>query len=207
MSPVGRRPGKTDTRDQILATARRLFSECGYDKTSLRDIATEAQVDTALIRHYFGTKDDLFRTTIGWPFDPQQIAGRIVEGDRDEIGRRLSEVFFEFWEQPDSRASLLAILRGAATHDESATLVRQFIQGKLYQLIASELPGPDAEIGIDLAMAQLLGVAFLRYILQVEPVASTPVAELTDRVAPALKLHLQVPEKSPNHKGHNRRRG
>ncbi|MCV7412088.1 hypothetical protein AWC05_13720 [Mycobacterium florentinum] len=207
MSPVGRRPGKTDTRDQILLTARRLFSERGYDKTSLRDIATEAQVDTALIRHYFGTKDDLFRTTIGWPFDPQQIAGRIAGGDRAEIGRRLSEVFFGFWEQPDSRASLLAILRGAATHEESATLVRQFIQGQLYQLIASEVPGPDAEIGIDLAMAQLLGVAFLRYILQVEPVASTPIAELTDRVAPVLNVHLQVPGKSPNHKGRNRRRG
>lgn len=190
MSPIGRRPGKTDTRDQILLTARRLFSERGYEKTSLRDIATEARVDTALIRHYFGTKADLFRTTIGWPFDPQQVADRIAEGDDDELGRRLSEVFFQFWEQPDTRASLLAILRGAATHEESATLVRQFIQGQLYHHIAAALPQPDAQLGIDLAMAQLLGIAFLRHILQVEPLASTPVSELTTRVVPVLDMHF-----------------
>lgn len=202
MSPVGRRPGKTDTRDQILSTARRLFSERGYDKTSLRDIAADARVDTALIRHYFGTKADLFRTTIGWPFDPKQVADRVAEGDRDELGRRLSEVFFGFWEQPETRAALLAVLRGSATHEESAALVRQFIQGRLYHQIASQLPGPDAEIGVDLAMAQLLGVAYLRYILQVEPIASTPVAELTARVIPVLNAHLQVPESPPNRKGH-----
>lgn len=202
MPPVGRRPGKTDTRDQILLTARRLFSQRGYDKTSLRDIAAEAQVDTALIRHYFGTKADLFRTTIGWPFDPQQVADRIAEGDRDELGRRLSEVFFQFWEQPDSRASLLAILRGAATHEESATLVRQFIQGQLYQHIATALSQPDPRLGIDLAMAQLLGIALLRYILQVEPLASTPVSELADRVAPVLDIHLGSANAPPNLKRH-----
>jgi hypothetical protein len=47
-------------------------------------------------------------------------------------------VFFEAWEQPDSRAPLLAILRGAATHEESANLVRQFIQGQVYSQIAAD---------------------------------------------------------------------
>jgi len=192
MSAIGRRPGKSDTRDQILLTARRLFSQRGYEKTSLRDIATDARVDPALIRHYFGTKDELFRTTVGWPFDPQHIAAQIIEGDRDELGRRLSQLFFQLWEQPDTRASLLAVLRGAATHDESATLVRQFIQDRLYQRIAAVLPRPDAQLGIDLAMAQLLGIAYLRYILQVEPLASTPVAELATRVTPVLDTHLGV---------------
>ena len=192
MSAIGRRPGKSDTRDQILLTARRLFSQRGYEKTSLRDIATDARVDPALIRHYFGTKDELFRTTVGWPFDPQHIAVQIIEGDRDELGRRLSQLFFQLWEQPDTRASLLAVLRGAATHDESATLVRQFIQDRLYQRIAAVLPRPDAQLGIDLAMAQLLGIAYLRYILQVEPLASTPVAELATRVTPVLDTHLGV---------------
>jgi AcrR family transcriptional regulator len=202
MSPIGRRPGKTATRDQILLTARRLFSQRGYDKTSLRDIAADAQVDTALIRHYFGTKSDLFRTAVGWPFDPQQIATRLAESGHDEIGRGLGEVFFQFWEQADTRASLLAILRGAATHDESATLVRQFIQDRLYPQIETVLPQPDAQLGIDLAMAQLLGIAYLRYILQVEPLASTPVSELVERVVPILDNHFGVADPTPSPKPH-----
>ena len=190
MSPIGRRPGNPDTRQLLLETARRLFAEAGYDKTSVRDIAAAAGVDPALIRHYFGTKAELFRATMGWPFVPAQVAVQVTEGGRDEIAARLTRVFFEAWEQPDSRAPLLAILRGAATHEESATLVRQFIQGQLYRQIAAELPDPDAELRIDLAMAQLLGIAYLRHILRVEPIASTPLDELTARVAPVIDAHM-----------------
>jgi hypothetical protein len=81
-------------------------------------------------------------------------------------------------------------VRGATTHDESANLVRQFIQGQVYSNIAAGLAEPDAELRIDLAMAQLLGIAYLRHILQVEPVASAPVEELINRVAPVISRHL-----------------
>lgn len=173
-----------------MATARRLFAESGYDKTSVRDIAAAAGVDPALIRHYFGSKAELFRSTMGWPFDPAEIGARIADGDRDEIGARLTRVFFTAWEQPDSRAPLLAILRGAATHDESATLVGQFIQGQLYPQMAKLLRGSDTELRIDLAMGQLLGIAYLRHVLQVEPIASAPVDELIARVTPIVTAHL-----------------
>jgi AcrR family transcriptional regulator len=193
MPPIGRRPGNPATRQVVLDTARRLFADAGYDKTSVRDIAAGAGVDPALIRHYFGSKAELFRATMGWPFAPAQIAAQIAGGDRDEMGARLARVFFEVWEQSDTRAPLLAILRGAATHEESATLVRQFIQGQVYRQMADELAGPDAELRIDLAMSQLLGIAFLRHILRVDPIASTSVEELIERVAPAVTAHLVGP--------------
>jgi AcrR family transcriptional regulator len=193
MPPIGRRPGNPGTRQKLLDTARRMFADAGYDKTSVRDIAASAAVDPALIRHYFGTKAELFRATMGWPFEPAQIATEVTAAGRDKIGARLTRVFFEAWEQPDSRAPLLAILRGAATHEESAALVRQFIQGQLYQRMAAELPGPDAELRIDLAMAQLLGIAYLRYVLRVEPMASAPMEDLVARVTPVIEAHMTVP--------------
>ena len=39
-------------------------------------------------------------------------------------------------------------------------------------------------------MAQLLGIAFLRHILRVEPIASTPAEELVARVAPVITAYL-----------------
>ncbi|MBE1547631.1 AcrR family transcriptional regulator [Mycobacterium sp. OAS707] len=190
MARIGRPRGKTDTRNVILGAARRLFADTGYDKTSVRDVAAAAGVDPAMIRHYFGSKVELFRATMGWPFEPADIAARITAGDRGDIGERLTRVFFEAWEQPESRAPLLAILRGAATHEESANLVRQFIQGQVYAHIAAALKAPDAELRIDLAMSQLLGIAYLRHILRVEPVASTPMEELIERIAPIVSRHL-----------------
>jgi AcrR family transcriptional regulator len=190
MARTGRPRGKTDTRNVILETARRMFAIGGYDKTSVRDLAAAAGVDPAMIRHYFGSKVELFRATMGWPFEPADVAARITGGDRAEIGERLTRVFFEAWEHPDSRAPLLAILRGAATHEESANLVRQFIQGQVYAQIAAGLSEPDAELRIDLAMSQLLGIAYLRHILKVDPIASTPVDELVDRVGPVISRHL-----------------
>jgi AcrR family transcriptional regulator len=190
MARTGRPRGKTDTRNVILTAARRLFADAGFDRTSVRDVAAAAGVDPAMIRHYFGNKAELFRATMGWPFEPADIAARITAGDRGEIGERLTRVFFEAWEQPESRAPLLAILRGAATHEESANLVRQFIQGQVYSHIAAGLAQADAELRIDLAMSQLLGIAYLRHILQVEPVASTPVEELIKRTAPVVTRHL-----------------
>ncbi|WP_280265774.1 TetR family transcriptional regulator [Nocardia wallacei] len=190
MPPIGRRPGKTDTRQVLLDTARHKFAESGFKQTSVREIAAAAGVDPALIRHYFGSKAELFRATMGWPFDPADIASRIVDGDRDALGTRLTHVFFEAWDRAPSRAPLLAILRGAATHEESATLVREFIQNQVYSQLAAALPGPDAELRIDLAMAQLLGIAYLRYILKVEPIASESLEELVVRVAPVIDIHL-----------------
>lgn len=196
MRPIGRRPGNPGTRNVIVTTARRLFAAAGYDQTSVRDIASAANVDPALIRHYFGSKAELFRSAVGWPFEPVEIGGRIASGERDEIGARLTRVFFEAWEQPDSRAPLLAILRGAATHEESTTLVREFIQGQLYPQLAKPLRGPDAELRIDLAMAQLLGIAYLRHVLQVEPIASAPLDELITRVTPIVDAHLKLGDPS-----------
>jgi AcrR family transcriptional regulator len=190
MAKIGRPRGKTDTRNVILESARHLFAAAGYDKTSVRDVAAAARVDPAMIRHYFGSKAELFRATMGWPFEPADLAARIIKGGRRQLGARLTQVFFEAWERPESRAPLLAILRGAATHDESAHLVRQFIQGQVYAHMAALLGSPDAELRIDLAMSQLLGIAYLRHILKVEPVASTPVAELIDRVAPTISRYL-----------------
>ena len=192
MPPLGRRPGKTDTRNILLQTARRMFADAGYENTSVRDIAAAAGVDPALIRHYFGSKAQLFRETMGWPLDPEQVAAEITAGDRREIAARLTQVFFGAWEQPETRAPLMAILRGAATHEESANLVRQFIQNQLYPRIAAVLEDPEAELRVDLAMAQLLGISYLRHILRVEPIASTPTDDLVARVAPVIATHFGV---------------
>jgi len=58
------RPPKTrasgDTRDSILDAAEDLFSKHGFYGVTIREVAREAGVDTALVHYYFGAKRDLF---------------------------------------------------------------------------------------------------------------------------------------------------
>lgn len=53
-----------ERREQILACARRLFSERGFSSVSTTEIAREAGVARGLLHHYFGTKRDLYAEVV-----------------------------------------------------------------------------------------------------------------------------------------------
>ena len=86
----GRRPGNQDTRQSILDAARAVFADKGFDKASIRAIATEAKVDPALVHHYFGTKDKLFLASMNTPIESGRAgaegAGRAARGGRRAAG-------------------------------------------------------------------------------------------------------------------------
>ncbi len=71
---AGRRPGNVDTRGQIIDAAKRVFAAKGYDGASLRAVAREAEVDPALVHHYFDGKASLFVAAMALPFDPRTVA-------------------------------------------------------------------------------------------------------------------------------------
>ncbi len=60
----------TDTRDQILDTAERLFAEFGIDGVSIRTITAEARVNLAAIHYHFGSKEALVKEVFVRRIDP-----------------------------------------------------------------------------------------------------------------------------------------
>ena len=58
--PKAKAPGAADTRDLILDAAEDLFSKHGFYGVTIREVAREAGVDTALVHYYFGAKRGLF---------------------------------------------------------------------------------------------------------------------------------------------------
>ncbi|MGP4049244.1 TetR/AcrR family transcriptional regulator [Streptomyces sp. 2A115] len=194
------RPSRTDSadtpaaRDRILAAAREEFSERGYDKTSMRGIAKAADVDSALVHHYFGTKEQVFEAAIEVAFGPLLNApGSIAEGPLDGVGERLARFFFGVWESPATRTALLAIIRSAMNHEAAAAVFRRLISTQLLRRVAAQLDLPDAELRAELAAAQLVGIAMLRYVIKVEPLASTNPEQIIARVAPVIQGHLTNP--------------
>ncbi|MET8857247.1 TetR family transcriptional regulator [Streptomyces sp. NPDC004579] len=182
------------TRDRILEAAREEFSERGYEKTSIRGIAKSAGVDPALVHHYFGTKDQVFEAAVEVAVAPAFDAPeKIVDGPLDSVGERLTRFVLGIWENPTSRTPLLAIVRSAVNNDAAAAVFRRLVAAQLLRRVAAGLDVPDAELRAELAAAQLVGVAMLRYVIKVEPLASADLERIVDRVAPVVQGHLTNP--------------
>jgi AcrR family transcriptional regulator len=191
MARTGRRPGHTTTRAAILDAARERFGASGYAATSLRAIAADAGVDVRVVLHFFGSKADLFRAVVGWPFDPEHVQSVLAVGEGAGMGERLARTFFDYWQDPATAQVLSALMRSAMTHAQAATLLREFVAHQLFARLAGSISGPDAALRVDLAAGHLVGVALLRYILHVEPLASTDTNALVARLAPVLEDYLQ----------------
>lgn len=191
------RPPRTesaDTRDRILTAAREEFSERGYEKTSVRGIAKTAGVDSALVHHYFGTKEQVFEAAVEVAFAPAlKVRDAVLEGPVDVVGERMTRTLFGLWENPVTRTPLLAIVRSAVNNEAAAAVFRRLVSAQLLRRIAGELDAPDAELRAELAAAQLVGIAMLRYVIKVEPLASADVEQIIARVAPVVQGHLTGP--------------
>jgi AcrR family transcriptional regulator len=74
-----------ERRAQILACARRLFSERSYASVSNEEIAREAGVARGLIHHYFGTKRDLYLEVVRSMLRLPDDLFADLDGDRQEV--------------------------------------------------------------------------------------------------------------------------
>jgi len=190
---TGRRPGDARTRELILAAARESFAEQGYDRTTIRGVAARAGVDAALVHYFFGGKDRLFGAVMELGLNPAEIAARVLAGDLDGMGERLARTVLAAWDDPDTGPSLLTLIRGAASHEQSASLLREFIGREVLGRIASTLPAADRDLRATLVGSQIVGLAMTRHVIKVAPVATADPETLVRWIGPVLQHYLTDP--------------
>lgn len=195
MSPRGRRPGGVDTRQAILAAARVDFAEQGYDGTSLRGIARRAEVDPALVHHYFGGKPQLFAAVMDIPADPAALISAVVNGPRDQVGESLVRTFLAVWDSDAGRQRFQALVRAAVTHEEATRMLREFLTREVFGRVVRELSSDGErpaglEVRAGLAASQMIGLAMMRYIVEVPAVVDATHDELAALVGPTIQRYL-----------------
>ncbi|MBB6545221.1 TetR family transcriptional regulator [Nonomuraea rubra] len=184
----GRRPGSADTRGEILTAARRVFAEKGFDKATVRGIAREAQVDPALVHHYFDTKEGMFAAAMELPINPQQIIPVLLDGPREEVGERLVRMILRLTADEKTRAPVLALLRSAMSNEQAVGMVREFFTSALLYQVADRMGVPH--LRIEAAFSQMLGIVLARYVLKLEPLASAGQDELVEILAPTIQRYF-----------------
>ncbi|PZS36470.1 MAG: TetR family transcriptional regulator [Pseudonocardiales bacterium] len=189
MARAGRRPGPTNTPETILAAARGLFAERGFHGTTIRDVATQAGVNAALVHHYFGTKDRLFVAALNLPLNPAEAIERLVAaGPREEFAERFVRFFISVWRDPVTGQPLQAVLRSATSTEQGAAMVRNLVENVLLDRACSALGVPKLRVAV--ALSHLLGLVLGATIVRIEPLASATDDELVELIAPTIQRYL-----------------
>lgn len=171
VTPSNKTPGPRSamTRQAILVAARARFASQGYERASVRAIAGDAGIDPSMVIRYYGSKGALFLAAA----DIDLRLPALAEVDEDRLGETLSRHFLERWEGGLNDDALVFLLRTAATHEAAAELMRHVFEDQVMAAVASRL-GEDADVARRAALvgSQVLGMAFCRYVLRLEPLAS-----------------------------------
>jgi AcrR family transcriptional regulator len=184
---TGRRRGESGTRDAILAAAKQAFAAQGYAATSLRSVARTAGVDPSLVTHFFGSKDGLFEAALALPVEPAALVEGLLAGGVGTLGERVARTFLLVWDSTPGQGPMLAMLRSAVSHEDSAAKLRELLLRSLLRPLAQGAGGNDPDRRAALLASQVVGLAMTRYVLKLEPIASaTP-----DELAPVLGRTLQ----------------
>lgn len=187
---TGRRPGVSTTREQIVAAAAAMFSSAGYDATSMRQVAVGAGVDPALVRRFFGGKEQLFSAVVESVFQPEQAVDALLDGPRGKLGERLATYVLGLLGDVGRPGPLLGVIRSAATSEHAAETIRRFVAEEMLVQVVRALGVEHAELRAALAASQLVGIAIARYAVRIDALVDAEPDELIGWLAPTLQRYL-----------------
>ncbi|ELR83399.1 MULTISPECIES: TetR/AcrR family transcriptional regulator [Mycobacterium] len=193
--PAARRAGRWRTgqvnRQRIIDAARERFMRDGYERATVRAIAADAGVDVAMVYYFFGNKEGLFTaSTLTGPEHPLHQLATLLDEGTERVGERLARRFLEHWEQGAVFEPFLTLWRSAAIHPEARKVLHDSLAGPIAERVATEFGVADAELRVELVASHLAGLAFARYQLKIEPLASTSIEDLVGRLGPTLQRYL-----------------
>ncbi len=205
---AGRPPGDSGTREAIGEAARAQFAEHGYHGATIRGIAAAAQVDPALVHHYYGTKEALFAAAMRLPVVPSEVltaaltAAGTAGGGPDGaavgpgFGAHLVRTALRLWESDELKETFLGLLRSAVTSEQASVMLREFISDSILGTVARvaglgrQWSPAEAEYRAAMVATQMLGLALTRLVLGLPAVAGASVDELAATVGPSVERYL-----------------
>lgn len=189
----GRRPGGTDTKTALVAAAREVFSEQGYNGATVRAIAARADVDAAMVNHWFGGKDGLFaEAVLKLPFKPSELVAGLMDGPVDTLGERMVRTFLTTWDATGGGV-FIALMRSVTSHEQAAQMLREFFLENIFRQLAKATGGDNGELRATLVATQIVGLGMVRYVARFEPLATAEIPTLVAAIAPTLQRYLTGP--------------
>jgi AcrR family transcriptional regulator len=175
--PNSRAEQRRRTEARILDAATRLFLAAGYERTTIRAVASAAGVDAGLVMHYFGSKQELFRRVIDAAPVPEVSGtpGQATEQILATLADRLA----------NEPAASLTILRSMLTNTEAASVISEGMTRYQTQ-IAQAIPAGDASLRAAIISAFILGVTVSRHLIKSDELATADPAQVISLLRPCM---------------------
>lgn len=188
----GPRADADDLKQTILDAALAEFSERGFQGATMRRIADRAGVAPRLVHYYFGSKSDLGRACFENAFAQSSLFDMLAAGlhEGETIGEQYARTALALIEDPATGPAFLSMLRSVGTHEETREMLVSALTN-LFALIGGvDAESDEARLRLSLMGSQIIGMAFIRYIVGFGPVAELETDELARIVGPTLDRYL-----------------
>jgi AcrR family transcriptional regulator len=187
-------PGPRDEKGvlaaRILDVARAEFAQNGLAGTTIRAVARAADVDPALVYHYFGSKEGLLDAATNPPQHWLENVAKTWTTPVPELGSALLRLMLGAWADDEIGPVLRAVLQTAAHEQSIREKLRRVVEGQLMGVSGLGVDDRDRQVRSGLVSSQMMGLAMMRYIWQIEPIASLTEDELVAAVAPNLQRYI-----------------
>jgi AcrR family transcriptional regulator len=188
-------PGPRDERGvlaaKILTAARAAFADTGLAGTTIRAVAREADVDPALVYHYFGSKEGLLDAATAPPQRWLESVAKTWTTPVPHLGGALLRLMLGAWADDEIGPVLRAILQTAAHDPGTREKLRRVVEGSLMGVSHLGADEHDRLVRSGLISSQIMGLAMMRYVWRIEPVASMTDEEVVAAVAPNLQHYIE----------------
>lgn len=156
----------------------------------MRAVAREAAVDPALVRHYFDSKAELFITSLR-PMSVQQVAALVpLAPPAEEMGGWLVGLFVDLWDDPKVGPRVRTVLGAVPSSPEVAALVKGVLIDEVIGSAVAHVGADKPHWRASAVATQLVGIAWLRYVMRAEPLASASAAEVVALAGPTVQRYL-----------------
>jgi AcrR family transcriptional regulator len=183
-SPSTRAEQRRRTEARILDAATQSFLAAGYERTTIRGVASSAGVDAGLVMHYFGSKQELFRRVIDAAPGPAEVSGTPAQAAEQILASLANRLANE-------PVSSLTVFRSMLTNAEAASAVRDVI-ARYQAQIAETIPADDASLRAAVISAIDLGLIVFRYLMKSDELAAADPAHVISLLRPCM-LSLAQP--------------
>ena len=186
--PTSRAEQRRRTEARILDAATQAFFAAGYERTTIRAVASAAAVDPGLVMHYFGSKQELFRRVIDAAPVPE-VSGAPGQAAEQILGSLADRLASE-------PTASLTLLRSMLTNPEAASAAS--VAAARYEAqIAGAIPAADAGLRAAIISAVTLGITVSRHLIKSDELATADPAQVIELLRPCV-LSLTA---RPGHSG------